>query len=52
MSRVEPTENRRHQERRQAEERRRQPVDRTPGKAEGEESDVDQALENQEQRQS
>ena len=51
MSRVERTENHEQSQRRQANDNpRRQPVDRTPSKAEGDESTVDQALENQEER--
>ena len=45
MSRVEPKENRDQEQRRHAEDRgRRQPIDRTPEKAEGDEATVDQAL--------
>jgi hypothetical protein len=52
MSRVEPKENPEEQ-RRQSEPRREQkPIGHTPGKAEGEERDVDEALENQEKRSS
>ncbi len=51
MSRVEPKENRNEEQRRHAQERgRRQPVDRTPTKAEGDERTVDEALGNQEQK--
>ena len=48
MSRVEPKDDRRG-ERREAE-ARREPVDRTPEKAEGDERTIDEALENQEKR--
>ena len=47
MSRVEPTQDR-EQEKRENEQRTRQSVGRTPGKAEGEERDVQKALKNQE----
>lgn len=53
MSRVERKEEPDQIQRREANDNsRRQPVDRTPSKAEGEESTVDQALENQEERRS
>jgi hypothetical protein len=45
MSRVEPVDDRRQHPRRETQPRRSQPrVGHTPGKAEGEESDVDEAL--------
>ena len=50
MSRVEPVDQRDQEERRahQRGERTRQPIDHTPGKAEGDEKTVDEALKNQE----
>ena len=51
MSRVEPKENREEQPRRQAETDQRK-MDRTPDKAEGEERDIEEALRNQEKRES
>lgn len=47
MSRVERREN---NEKWEATERRRQPVDRTPSKAEGDEETVNEALRNQEKK--
>ena len=47
MSRVEPKEK---PAPREAEKGRRQPVDRTPGKAEGDEKTVNEALEKQKKR--
>jgi hypothetical protein len=47
MSRVEKDD--RSQQKREAEERKRQPVDRTPSKAEGDEATVDEALRRQEE---
>jgi hypothetical protein len=47
MSRVEPKENREEQPRREAQIDDRK-MDRTPGKAEGEERDVEEALRHQE----
>lgn len=47
MSRVERREN---DEKWDATDRRRQPVDRTPSKAEGDEATVDEALRNDEKR--
>jgi len=50
MSRVERREN--NEQWRGAERRRREPIGRTPSKAEGDVETVDQALQNQEGRQS
>ena len=48
MSRVEPKDRNDQEERRTQERAQRQPVDRTPSKAEGDERTVDEALRRQE----
>ena len=48
MSRVEPKSQ--QEQKRDAEQRNRPPVSHTPGKAEGEERDVEEALRNEEKR--
>jgi hypothetical protein len=52
MSRVEPKHPRRNEDRREhsSNDERRQPLDRTPSKAEGDEATVDEALRRQERQ--